>query len=121
MFTLNVQIVIIRAVRECDGRCNNGKRRHMASDKRLQRRSTLNLRCWIFVGANVADAECRIVDISDTGAKITVPDGLSLDGELMLFLTQDGAVSRTCDVVWRKDCEVGLRFTHRPTQRSRGM
>jgi hypothetical protein len=93
----------------------------MSSDKRLQRRSTLNVRCWILVGSNVGDVECRVADISDSGAKVTVPDGLKLDGEFKLFLTQDGAVSRTCEVVWRKDCEVGLRFTHRPTQSRRGM
>jgi len=93
----------------------------MASDKRLQRRSALNVRCWILVGPNAAGRECRVVDISDTGAKVKVPDSLHLEGELKLFLTQDGAVWRTCEVMWRKDCEVGLRFTHRPTQRRRGM
>jgi hypothetical protein len=93
----------------------------MASNKRLQRRSTLDLRCWVLVGSNIADVECRVRDISDSGAKVQVPDGMNLEGEVKLFLTQDGAVSRTCEVVWRKDREVGLRFTNRPSQKRRGM
>jgi len=93
----------------------------MVPDKRFERRSPLDIRCWILVGSNLADVECRVVDISDSGAKVTVPDGLNLEGELKLFLTQDGAVWRTCDVVWRKDCEVGLRFTRRPSPRHRGL
>lgn len=93
----------------------------MVSDKRLQRRSTLDIRCWILAGSSVEDVESRVLDISDSGARVVVPDGLNLEGELKLFLTQDGAVWRTCEVVWRKDSEVGLRFTHRPVQPRRGM
>ena len=91
----------------------------MASNKRLQRRSKLDIRCWVLVGLSLADAECRILDVSDSGARVEVPAGMNLDGEIKLFLTQDGSVSRTCEIVWRNDREVGLRFTNRPTQQLR--
>jgi len=42
---------------------------------------------WITSSAQMqADVECRVRDISDSGAKVVVPDDMKLDGELKLFL-----------------------------------
>ena len=56
--------------------------------------------------------ECRIGDVSDTGAKLTIRgsvDGLNTD-EFFLVLSTTGNAHRRCERVWLKGDELGVRF-----------
>jgi hypothetical protein len=56
--------------------------------------------------------DCRVGDVSDTGAKLTI-DG-SLVGidmrEFFLKLTQSGSAVRRCERIWLNGDEAGVRF-----------
>jgi hypothetical protein len=56
--------------------------------------------------------DCRIGDVSDTGAKLTVRGslaGLKVD-EFFLMLTLTGTAHRRCERVWLNADEIGVRF-----------
>jgi hypothetical protein len=56
--------------------------------------------------------DCRIGDVSDTGAKLTVRgsiEGLDL-GEFFLMLSASGSAHRRCERIWLNGDEIGVRF-----------
>jgi len=54
--------------------------------------------------------ECTVRDISVGGAKFVHKITDELPGTLVLALSKDGNVRRSCQLVWRKDDQVGVRF-----------
>ena len=58
------------------------------------------------------ERECRIGDVSDTGAKLTI-HGAVADAdsrEFFLVLTPSGTAHRRCERVWVNGDEIGVRF-----------
>ena len=55
---------------------------------------------------------CRIVDISDGGARLYVPGAAKAPDTIKLLLTSGGA-ARTCQVRWRSVNECGVQFVKR--------
>ncbi len=56
--------------------------------------------------------ECRVGDVSDTGAKLTINgsvEGIDLR-EFFLVLTASGNAHRRCERIWLNGDEVGVRF-----------
>jgi hypothetical protein len=56
--------------------------------------------------------DCRIGDVSDTGAKLTIHgaiDGIDLQ-EFFLVLSVTGNAHRRCQRIWLNGDEVGVRF-----------
>ena len=56
--------------------------------------------------------DCRIGDVSDTGAKLTVHgsvNGIDMR-EFFLVLSQTGNAHRRCERIWLNGDEVGVRF-----------
>ena len=53
-----------------------------------------------------------IVDVSATGAQVSLDPAISLPREFFLSFTENGRVSRLCEVVWRVDRRMGVRFAH---------
>jgi hypothetical protein len=49
-------------------------------------------------------------NLSNTGARITAPNILSLPGEFTLELSRGGNRSRNCRVVWRDNSQLGVEF-----------
>ena len=54
--------------------------------------------------------ECRMCDVSAGGARFVHAISDELPAEVLLSLSRDGRVRRLCQVVWRKDNEIGVRF-----------
>jgi hypothetical protein len=56
--------------------------------------------------------ECRIGDVSDTGARLTVHGSVSgiNTREFFLMLSATGAAHRRCERVWLNGDEIGVRF-----------
>ncbi len=56
--------------------------------------------------------DCKIGDVSDTGAKLTIHG--SVDGvdtrEFFLVLTPNGSAHRRCERIWLNGDEIGVRF-----------
>jgi hypothetical protein len=56
---------------------------------------------------------CTVRDLSATGARLRVESSLSIPNTFELIIEIDG-LEATCDVVWRKANEVGVRFLFAP-------
>jgi hypothetical protein len=56
--------------------------------------------------------ECRVGDISEGGAGLTV-GAIALPKTFVLILTPDGKVRRICRLVWRHGESAGVRFISR--------
>jgi hypothetical protein len=58
------------------------------------------------------ERDCRIGDVSDTGAKLTIRG--SVDGidtsEFLLALSPTGSAQRRCERIWLNGDEIGVRF-----------
>ncbi|AMN39530.1 PilZ domain-containing protein [Rhodoplanes sp. Z2-YC6860] len=86
----------------------------MARDQRHSRRTRLDRRCWVDTGGNRPRHECLIENVSETGARITLPAGATLPETVDLHLTGVVAVIRKSEVVWQTATEAGLHFLDRP-------
>jgi hypothetical protein len=53
---------------------------------------------------------CTIMDVSASGAQVCLNGAISLPKEFFLSFTKNGRVSRLCELVWRGDKELGVRF-----------
>jgi PilZ domain len=54
---------------------------------------------------------CQIMDISAGGARLSVfTDPRAIPNELILLLSPTAAVRRACEVVWRSNGGIGVRF-----------
>ncbi len=77
-----------------------------------------NKRRYILQGARmvVADGsvleDCRIIDISGSGARIEVKDLDAVPDQFVLVLSYDGHLRRQCSVMWRSETTIGVEFDH---------
>jgi hypothetical protein len=51
-----------------------------------------------------------MLDVSATGARLRFDRTSELPDEFTLLLTKDGRVRRRCQIVWRNEDLVGIRF-----------
>jgi hypothetical protein len=54
--------------------------------------------------------ECKMKDVSSSGAKLEHDIQDEMPERFLLSLSRDGKVRRQCQVVWRKENEIGVRF-----------
>ena len=57
--------------------------------------------------------DCRVLDVSDTGAKLVIDPLKDLPQEFVLALASQGSATRRCRVVWAAGSEIGVRFERR--------
>ena len=62
--------------------------------------------------------DCRVLDVSDSGAKLTIKEQSDLPKDFILALSVDGKATRQCHVMWVKDSEIGVVFERRAQPRS---
>lgn len=73
-------------------------------------------RHYVWSGARIARADgsavefCRLLDISDGGARLEVANAEALPDNFTLLLSYDGRMYRQCAVVWRSQGSVGVEF-----------
>jgi hypothetical protein len=54
--------------------------------------------------------ECRFADISAGGARLEVKDPERFPDKFILVLSERGKVMRRCEVIWRSEKYLGVRF-----------
>lgn len=54
--------------------------------------------------------QCRTGNVSATGAKIVVPESMTVPDEFILLFSSKGQVRRRCKVAWRSKAEIGVQF-----------
>ena len=52
---------------------------------------------------------CRVIDVSDAGAKLALEKPAELPNDFILALSMRGTVRR-CQLMWTDDCEIGVQF-----------
>lgn len=68
---------------------------------------------WIDVGNGVALRLCRVADISETGAGISLATDDTLPAQFTLLFTPTGRPGRRCRVVWQDGHRLGCEFVER--------
>lgn len=82
----------------------------MRPDLRKEPRKHVGRTCWVIIGSDSEPRQCQLTDASDHGGKIAFPDVEKVPDKFILLLTEDGKAARKCEVAWRSDKEIGLRF-----------
>lgn len=77
-------------------------------EQRKSVRVKIQCRAALKTAAAAPQLDCVVSDISQTGAKIIVDSAAQLPAEFTLLLSHN--VKRQCEVVWRSDKQVGVRF-----------
>ena len=78
---------------------------------RQLRRATFERTAWMEADKKLIP--CMVIDISSSGAQMSVSDESNLPDDFSIRLTEDGKVRRSCHVVWRKPGLVEVAFTSR--------
>ncbi len=58
---------------------------------------------------------CVVRDISDTGARLQIPNAMQVPDTFELIIELDG-FEAACEVAWRNETELGLKFVAEPQQ-----
>jgi PilZ domain len=82
----------------------------MSSDKRKFPRKKINAVGFLYTAEGWPLGQCQIKDISTGGARVVHALSDEIPGEILLALSRDGKVRRRCEVRWRKEKELGVRF-----------
>ncbi len=62
--------------------------------------------------------KCTVRETSQTGARLRVDDVLAIPSHFDLIIELD-AVEYSCEAVWRRNGEIGVRFLGEPRQKAR--
>lgn len=82
----------------------------MSSDKRRFPRKKISTVGFLYTAEGWPLGECQIKDISTGGARFSHKLSEELPAEFLLSFSRDGRVRRRCEVRWRTEKEVGVRF-----------
>jgi len=87
----------------------------MSTNRRKSVRRAIGYRAKIIASDGSWERDCRVLDVSQTGAKLAV-EPAELPRNFTLALSMLGNATRRCRVVWTANREVGVRFEkHTPT------
>jgi PilZ domain len=82
----------------------------MPREKRKQLRRYLEYRAHIDLGDGSPARACRLADVSETGARLTLDAPGIMPNQFMLLLAGGGNARRHCRVVWSSGRQLGVRF-----------
>lgn len=68
------------------------------------------LRGCVYFNNGDSSAECIVRDVSASGARLIMPDGVVIPDAVELYMPQTEKYARA-QVLWRRDSELGLVFT----------
>jgi hypothetical protein len=92
----------------------------MNHDQRKSRRRPISYHARLELRAG-KPVGCVLSDISDTGARLDVPYPDKVPDRFLLWLTASGNARRTCQVVWRKARQMGVKFERRLPEAQRAV
>jgi len=77
------------------------------AERRKSARSTHGSRAWIRPDSSFAVRECRVVDLSPVGARLSIEGEIPKSFALLLSLNSAGRKAR---IKWRRGNQVGIQF-----------
>jgi hypothetical protein len=84
-----------------------------SSNKRKNVRKPIERHVWIDLEDGSQVTECRLVNMSETGAKLALVAPRELPTDFVLRLSKDGRVARKCRLAWSSGNDIGVAFTAR--------
>jgi hypothetical protein len=81
----------------------------IAADRRPERRASTYLPGVIATLDGSAECDCTIRDLSDKGARVTLPKGVLLPNEFYLMHVKERTAYRA-QAIWRLDASMGVKF-----------
>ncbi len=81
-------------------------------ERRVRRRKPLHSPAWADPGGILPVIDCRIVDMTDGGAKVLPPQGVELPAIFQLQIDSTRILG-AAEVVWRDHTHVGVKFLSR--------
>ena len=78
-----------------------------SKEQRKSTRRSINTRAWIRVDGGFAVRPCSVIDISDTGARLSIEG--DIPGSFALLLSRDSK-GRNARIKWRRGDKVGVVF-----------
>jgi hypothetical protein len=82
------------------------------AEQKIARRS-IQYPVWIVVKDAALPLRCRLSDVSEGGARLSINADASLPDEFILLLSEHQSRGRRCQVVAREDLYVDIRFIER--------
>jgi len=73
---------------------------------------SLHSLAWADPGGILPVIDCKIVDLSDGGARVAAPPGLEMP-ELFQLQIDTAHILGSAEVIWRERNEVGVKFLPR--------
>ena len=67
---------------------------------------------WITIGNGIQSHECRLLDVSENGAKLVADIEAPIGSKLRLSNVPRAIVRRECEIVWRRGRMIGVKFVN---------
>jgi PilZ domain len=64
---------------------------------------------WVTLKDGITRVECRVVDVSETGAQIICDRAEALPDRIVIALALTASTKRAYDIVWRRGRTVGIK------------
>ena len=80
-----------------------------SKDPRAAHRKKLETTAWIRPDGGFSVRPCTVVDLSDTGVKISIDAPNTVSEHFSLLLSREGR-GRKCRVKWRRGSQIGAMF-----------
>lgn len=90
----------------------------MSNNRRTLRR-TVDAPAWMEIGSDTRLRRCRLIDISENGARLVVENIENTPDSFNLLLSRFGRPNYRCSVVWKRDKEIGVEFLAAPANEAR--
>jgi hypothetical protein len=74
-------------------------------------RNLISRTAWISVGDVLPLIKCKLIDLSDSGAKLALEDIEGLPDRFSLWLSRQGCPRYTCRLVWSRENIIGVHFS----------
>jgi hypothetical protein len=84
-----------------------------SSDARPAPRTEVNCPGWIDFRDGSPVVSCTVVNLSRTGAKLSIPLRQPLPETFVLRLSTDGTISLVCKTIWAREGAIGVQFLER--------
>lgn len=78
--------------------------------KTREPRRSQNAKAWITFPGSFGVMECSVLDMSPSGAKLSIPNAERLSARFSLTFSLASRTGRTCEIRWRKGSLVGVKF-----------
>ena len=82
----------------------------MPNERRRSLRHPMRLEAMIFDLEGSMVGPCTMMNISVSGAKLILQAPAEVPDCFLLVLSKKGGVRRHCEVTWRSDAGIGVRF-----------